>query len=368
MNKSFSIYLDLVRFVAACMVYLWHSNQRSIVEANVPFSGYGHSAVVVFFVLSGFVIAYVVDTKETDARRYAAGRLARIYSVVVPTLVITLILDTVGRTLDPTLYGFPYDHFALRLIASLLMLNEVWFVSITAFSNAPYWSVAYECWYYVLFGLAMFAPPRWRWPLVLVLALALGPKIVLLAPIWLSGVWLYRWHWPAKLSVRAAGCLFVLSSAGIVALHSTEFFGVSASVFRSVVGEWLFTQLAYSKYFLGDYVLCLLVWCNFAGMRIFAESLSQFFCWIERPVRAAAGLTFTLYLLHQPVLLFWAAVIQGDPATWLGWWAVTALTALTIFCVSAYTEQNRHVMKVALERWLSRWPVKDETIAAAKRP
>ena len=139
-------------------------------------------------------------------------------------------------------------------------------------------------------------------------------------------------------------------------------------MFRSVVGEWLFTQLAYSKYFLGDYVLCLLVWCNFAGMRIFAESLSQFFCWIERPVRAAAGLTFTLYLLHQPVLLFWAAVIQGDPATWLGWWAVTALTALTIFCVSAYTEQNRHVMKVALERWLSRWPVKDETIAAAKRP
>lgn len=367
LNKSFSIYLDLVRFTAACLVYLWHSNQRAIVEANVPFSGYGHSAVVVFFVLSGFVIAYVVDTKETDVRRYAAGRLARIYSVVVPTLAITLILDTVGRALAPTLYLFPFDHFALRLIASLLMLNEVWFVSITAFSNAPYWSVAYECWYYVLFGLAMFTPSRWRWPLLLVLALALGPKVVLLAPIWLSGVWLYRWHWPTKLSLSAAGCLFVLSSAGIVAVHATDFLVISASLFRSVAGEWLFTQLAYSKYFLGDYVLCLLVWCNFAGMRILAESVPQFFRWIERPVRAAAGLTFTLYLLHQPVLLFWAAVIRGDPARWANWWAVTALTALTIICVSAYTEQNRHVLKLAIEKWLSGWPSKKDILANANR-
>ena len=91
MNRAFSIYLDLVRFVAAVLVYLWHSNQKAIVDGPVFAGGYGPSAVIVFFVLSGFVIAYVVETKERDWRRYLAGRGARIYSVVVPVVVLTLL-------------------------------------------------------------------------------------------------------------------------------------------------------------------------------------------------------------------------------------------------------------------------------------
>lgn len=53
MNKSFSIYLDLVRFTAACLVYLWHSNKRLLMVDVPPAASFGHSAVVVFFVLSG---------------------------------------------------------------------------------------------------------------------------------------------------------------------------------------------------------------------------------------------------------------------------------------------------------------------------
>ena len=36
MNKGFSVYLDLVRFVAACLVYIYHSNQRLLVEDSSP--------------------------------------------------------------------------------------------------------------------------------------------------------------------------------------------------------------------------------------------------------------------------------------------------------------------------------------------
>jgi peptidoglycan/LPS O-acetylase OafA/YrhL len=63
MNRPFSIYLDLVRFTAARLVYLWHSNMRPLVNDALPASQYGHSSVIVFFVLSGFVIAYVTDKK-----------------------------------------------------------------------------------------------------------------------------------------------------------------------------------------------------------------------------------------------------------------------------------------------------------------
>lgn len=42
MNKGFSIYLDLVRFLAACLVYIYHSNQRLLVEEILPASNFGH--------------------------------------------------------------------------------------------------------------------------------------------------------------------------------------------------------------------------------------------------------------------------------------------------------------------------------------
>ena len=77
MNKAFSIYLDLVRFLAACLVYVSHTNLRLLSTEIVPISSYGRSAVTVFFVLSGFVIAYITDTKETKWTVYAASRLSR---------------------------------------------------------------------------------------------------------------------------------------------------------------------------------------------------------------------------------------------------------------------------------------------------
>ena len=72
---------------------------------------------------------------------YAASRISRIYSVALPAVLLTVALDAVGRQLYPAPYGYPFDNFLLRGAASLLMLNEVWFVSITSFSNIPYWSI-----------------------------------------------------------------------------------------------------------------------------------------------------------------------------------------------------------------------------------
>ncbi len=102
MSPAFSLYLDLVRFVAACLVYLYHSNQRWLVGDVLPASDYGHSSVVVFFVLSGYVIAYITATKERDWVSYAASRIARIYSVAVPAIVLTLALDAAGRARSGT--------------------------------------------------------------------------------------------------------------------------------------------------------------------------------------------------------------------------------------------------------------------------
>jgi peptidoglycan/LPS O-acetylase OafA/YrhL len=353
-NKTFSLYLDLVRFTAAWLVYVWHSNNRLLTSESPLASGYGHSAVIVFFVLSGFVIAYVTDTKERTWTRYAASRLSRVYSVALPAVVITLVLDGIGRGLFPALYAYPYDHLVIRTLASLSMLNEIWLVSITSFSNVPYWSIAFEFWYYVLFGLSMFVAPRFRWWALLAMALFVGPKILLMLPIWWAGVWLYRWPWLRQISSGFAWALVLLSSLGIVGYHAIEVYRGPADWTQAVLGEKLFRDLTFANLFVGDYLLAFLVFCNFAGMRRVADSFSAFLLPFERPIRWAASYTFTLYLLHQPVLLFWAAVLRGRPEQPQYWWTVAFLSMCTVVVVGRFTENRREGLRRRLEALLER--------------
>jgi len=350
MNRPFSVYLDLVRFGAACLVYLWHSNMRLLVTDILPASNYGHSAVIVFFVLSGFVIAYVTDSKEKTWVVYSASRLSRVFSVVLPTLILTPLLDAVGRSLYPALYGYPFDQFVLRLLGCGLMLNEWWWVSITFFSNVPYWSIAFEFWYYAIFALVMFAPRGWRAWSVLAVCTFVGPKIVLLLPVWWAGVVLYRWRWLQTWSKGLSWTALVASTAGIVLMHGAGVYEWAADLTRELVGPARFVELTFGRFALGDYLLCLLVFCHFAAMRNLAGQIAPLLLRVERPVRWLAGYTFTLYLLHQPLFLFWGAIVRGDPSGPGFWWLVTALSAVSVVLIGAVTEHRRD----ALRRWLQR--------------
>jgi peptidoglycan/LPS O-acetylase OafA/YrhL len=346
MNGPFSVYLDLVRFVAAVLVFVYHSNQRLLVQEVLPASNYGHSAVIVFFVLSGFVIAFVTDSKERDWRTYAASRLSRVYSVALPAVVLTLLLDAIGRQLYPALYQqYPWDQHVVRAAISLLMLNEFWFVSVTSFSNVPYWSITYEIWYYVAFGLLTFLPRRWGWAAVLALALLLGPKLVLLAPIWWLGVFLYRSRRLQEVSLAWAWVLLVVSLAGIVAFHMAALQDLAKAVFKGWLGASRYDELTFSKFFLTDYLLAVFVAMNFVAMRRLAPAMVGFWTFIEAPVRLIAAYTFTLYLLHQPLFLFWGSVLRWSPEGHALWWAVAVLTGVSVWLIGQVTETRRHGLR-----------------------
>lgn len=353
MDRAFSVYLDLVRFGAACLVYMYHSNQRLLSTAILPASNYGHSSVIVFFVLSGFVIAYITETKEYHWARYASSRISRVYSVAVPAVVMTVGLDALGRYLYPALYAYPFDNFVVRIGASAFLLNEIWFVSITSFSNVPYWSICYEWWYYVAFALVTFLPRRLGYTLTTLLAVLLGPKIILLAPLWAAGVILFRWTAIRSLPPTLSWLMVFGSLIGIYAFHSGNVEAILSEWVKGLVGPEWHKELTFSKFFLGDYILGSLVFANFAGVRGVANTLAPLFRLIERPVKILAGYTFTLYLLHQPLFLFWAAVIRGDPAGYLYWWATTVLVALSVGAIGFVTENKRHLLRRWIESRLS---------------
>jgi peptidoglycan/LPS O-acetylase OafA/YrhL len=185
--------------MAAMTVLVSHLSEMRLTEGFLWQVGQflpGTDAVIVFFVLSGFVIAYVTETREKSAGDYIISRTTRIYSVSLPALLITFALHTIGSAVRPDFYP-SYSNDAmygsiLQFFCGLTFTSELWWLHVPIFSNVPYWSLSYEVWYYVIFGAAVFAPPVWRWVAILVLLAFLGPTIVTALPIWLLGVVLWR--------------------------------------------------------------------------------------------------------------------------------------------------------------------------------
>src|SRR4029077_14987076 len=212
MTNALSFYLDGLRFGAAFTVFLGHySVQRISGGFFWPSFAYGRTAVLVFFVLSGFVIAWVTDTRERSLSDYALSRAARLYSVIIPAFIITAVLNSLGEAVDPQLYGAVRSatttHPFLGYALSAVFLGQSWTLDLLPGSNVPYWSLDYEAWYYVIFAGAVFLRGWCRIAALGAAALLAGPKILLLLPTWVMGA--AAWRWRVKFPRRLAAPLIV---------------------------------------------------------------------------------------------------------------------------------------------------------------
>jgi peptidoglycan/LPS O-acetylase OafA/YrhL len=354
MTREFSLYLDLLRLSAALVVLLSHA----VGYAYGPIAWWpgslGHNAVIVFFLLSGYVIAYVAAEKETTAREFWASRLARIYSVAVPALALTLVADAIGLALDPGFYAGGLttgDHTLVRLAASLSFSNELWLVSIMPFSNSPYWSLCYEMAYYLLFALWCFGGAQRAW-WVAAAALVVGPKILLLAPIWLLGVLLYH-HRPGYRIAESLGwALWIGSMAGIALFQWLDLTESLAAWLRGQVGDWLFTRLHFSKRFIGDYLLALLIAAHFVGFRRIAGRFAVPLAACSAAIRWAASYTFSIYLFHLPLVFLFVIVFGSQPPGLPRLLLVLGCTLGITWALGSVTEQRREPLRAWLRRVL----------------
>jgi peptidoglycan/LPS O-acetylase OafA/YrhL len=106
LTRQTSVYLDLIRFTAALIVFLGRtSGQRMTGGLPWPIAPSMNEPVTIFFVLSGYVIAYVCDRKERSSSTFIVSRAARIYSVALPARILTFSLDSTGRSISPHLYN-----------------------------------------------------------------------------------------------------------------------------------------------------------------------------------------------------------------------------------------------------------------------
>ncbi len=309
---STSRVLDAARLTAAAVVLVFHAsgmwtdNQPALHAALGKAS---HAAVVVFFVISGYVIAYSAGTLNRGACHYAVARLSRLYSVLAPALLLTALVEAVVRATDPVVAA-RYVHAPswVRYLLSAVFGSESGWWSAAPPINSPLWSLSYEFWYYVLFGLwrNRRAFRHWRWWLALA-ALVAGPKILLLLPVWLLGVGARNLSRPALgrgLGWLLAGLLLALAGPAVAGLPA----------WPGAVGD---RPLFMAGQFLTDWVVGLLfaaaIWLLPAGRPVPASAGPGY-------LRRAADLSFSLYVLHFPLLLLWRT---------LGGWRVNDLGQLT---------------------------------------
>jgi peptidoglycan/LPS O-acetylase OafA/YrhL len=350
MSRTFSLYLDLVRFIAAFLVLLYHSNNRDIVHAVMPFSMHGHAAVIVFFVLSGYVIAYITDTRESTPESYWASRLARIYSLAIPTVLLTPVLDAIGQSLNSSFYATHATHELgwVRIASSLAFMNETWFVSIQSFSNVPYWSLCFEMWYYAFFAVFTFMSGRKRTLVLAAMALIVGPKILLLLPLWVLGVVLYRWKALETIGEATAWLAFLSSFVLYGLFHYFNVTELASAWLRAQIGPELHHQLTFAKFFVGDYLLGPIVFLNFIGCRRICHRFAWLLNPFARPIRAIAVYTFAIYILHQPLVLLFAALFNGNPDGYAFYAEVMIATLASLWLLGIVTEHARPLARVWL--------------------
>jgi peptidoglycan/LPS O-acetylase OafA/YrhL len=337
MTQALSLYLDVLRFGAAFTVFASH-------WAGARYSGglfwrvmdYGRTSVIVFFVLSGFIIAWVTEARERTFEDYAFSRIARLYSVIVPAFLLSAALDRLGIAIDPQLYGpvlrlSPAEQ-SLGYALSLVFLGESWGLAMLPGCNVPFWTLNYEAWYYVLFGAAFFLRGRHRTMVVVAAALLSGPKILLLLPIWLMG--LLAWRWRAALPALQGAPLAFAAVAAFVAL---EVLG-GRQLFDEAATPWL--PFSYSAY---DYVVGALV-------AVFITALANTPLRLpgdreRRLIRWLAGTSFGLYLYHYPLLNLFATVVPGSAAGTMHSMLVFGLTLGVALPLAYLTEQWKKPMK-----------------------
>ncbi|MBB4196470.1 hypothetical protein CCR94_19905 [Rhodoblastus sphagnicola] len=305
MTKNFSLALDALRFLAALCVFLDHLSSAPFTENVIPprLGAYGDIAVTIFFVLSGFVIAHVVATREGNARDYALSRLSRLYSVVLPALLVTLLADSLGAWLSPDFYAAQKVLWkpvsAAGYASSAFFVNEFQifgFGGIAPGSNAPFWSLSFEAAYYVLAGLVLFGSRRAQTLAIPALLLCAGPTVAILAPIWALGFALYRVAPPKTPILLAAAAL----GGFAVILFAPELFGA----FDNFGVKFPWGCGAFNRNLAQDYGVAL----GFAALVLALRGLlgtgPALNPAVERLIRKAGALTFPLYCLHYPILCF----------------------------------------------------------------
>lgn len=302
-----SNFLNLIRWIAALLVVMTHIrtllfvNLEQLDKKNIYLdifyflTSLGGEAVIVFFVLSGYLVGGKVYQdfilNKFEWKNYLIKRLSRLYVVLIPALLIGGLLDYLGILyfndtfiynnalhLTPFNYNISERLNIMNFLSNLFMLQTTFTPQFG--SNGPLWSLANEFWYYLIFPLLLkmkfsrhLLTKVFSLFLLLLLILVLNIDILLYFAIWAVGVLAYLYN--GKIIKFPFALIILILCIYIDTIHILPYSKLNALTIALGVGL-LLTSLKYNYKFK-----------NFIKLNeVLADS------------------SYSLYLFHAPFLLF----------------------------------------------------------------
>lgn len=327
-SSALSDWLDLVRGLAAIEVVLFHSYQLLFQEqlpaesygpvivyaysALWSISAHGPSAVIVFFVLSGYLVGGPALVRaragKLNSVDYLSARAARLYVVLIPALVLSLFFFASARHssgwqvfvdthqhFDEGIKLFTASYGPATALCNTLFLQTI---SCSMFAgNMALWSLSNEFWYYLLIFAVLSVRKSSLWGLLIAVIFFLfvfaehsdklghhsGLKFFFYFVIWSFGTVIYAVSAPILLW----SAIFILGVAGTaVVAHA------------GLLAPWAAKDLI-----IGLVTAGVIVGIEFAKADL--PSLLRF-------GKETAKWSFSLYAIHYPMLVF-LNVISDNP-------------------------------------------------------
>ncbi len=303
-NSMQSLLMNLLRGVASLQVAAAHLRSeiypglRGLEEPGLAymalafFTGFAHQAVMVFFLISGWLVGGSLLNKIGQPhalRSYAIDRATRLWTVLVPTLfmMIGIGLITGAASTEPAGFGAPGDFSAGTFLGNVLGLQTI---RVERFGgNYPLWSLANETWYYIQFPLLLLIfsgrglLQQAACAALLALTVAWLPYVMTLYfGIWLLGAAFSRIRVDSSFGARM---LLLAIAVGVSVYYRIA--GVNDDILPETFGQDLVCTLP---------VAILLAAMHYPiGPSAFLQRVATFGKWLSE-------FSFTLYVLHVPVI------------------------------------------------------------------
>lgn len=309
---------------SAILVCLGHSKEFFVInmpsDATIGEKAFrllmslGSPAVLVFFFLSGFLVGgnelKRLFSNMINCRKYFLDRLTRLWSVLIPALLLTAILnyyscsgnrfslycsasvDLASHASHPPLELQTFSH----LISNLFFLQP--FHAEVFGGNGPLWSLSYEFWYYLVFMSLVLIISSFKYhefhkglfffiPITSIGLLIIDLSWFYLGVFWLSGALLGY----IVRNFSASSFLAKLPSQNVfTVLILTAFF-----VFPAMICVRLFPNSVIS-YPLMIMLLCCAVTITSTSLLNHKKSIS------EKIIVRGSEFSFSMYLIHFPLL------------------------------------------------------------------
>lgn len=338
-------FLDGLRALAALYVvfhHLWLATRAvpyvktPLIEALTEPLWYGHYAVSLFIVISGFCLMLPVlsaGDRPPSWRTFFWRRARRVLPPYALTLAISLILiATLINRKTGALWDLSLPVTLEGVASHVLMIHDIW--PETQYQiNYSLWSIAVEWRIYLLFPLFLLGRKRLGLALTAVLT-TLVSLLLLRLPI-------------NPIAHYAALFVFGMVSAELAYSDSPRLdrlrrlvnpllvglFAAAWALGLSGINIWdnLLLPIEHTDYIFGLWVACLL--CALAQGRL--AWLSRALSW--RPLVVIGSFSYSLYLIHAPLLQgVWQYVVMPWRQSRVGAFLTLGAISLPLVMISAY--------------------------------